>query len=65
MKHIHKPGNTMAFRVCKKGHGATHQRYCTECGKLFCNKCQAERQDKAKGISNISAQQAEIENESR
>lgn len=43
-RHIHTPRmDTFRFTMCKRGHTATYQRYCTECGAKFCIKCQDEK----------------------
>ena len=39
--HTPEP-NHYRFAVCKRGHTAMHQRYCTVCGRAYCEVCQAE-----------------------
>ena len=40
--HVHTPKpSTFRFRLCGKcGATATHQRYCAECGAVYCDECQ-------------------------
>lgn len=40
-KHVHESSNIMSFSMCRKcGAGATYQRECKICRKIFCKACQ-------------------------
>lgn len=46
--HLPEPSR-YRFTTCKRSHTVMHQRYCSVCGRAYCDACQAEAQQQRNG----------------